>query len=551
MFDLFKNKIDFSSEKLTRNRNLNKGREWQIFLSLSAFAVFVLFWVSIDSYTHDLYGRGDESWYFMAGKAWMNGLIPYVDFTDSKGPLLWLIYGIGYLLSNYNYVGVFWIECLFYSITFFFCYKISCLFLPGKRLCIISAMLMSLVFFNGILHYEIRAEEFCQPFIAASMYFVLRLIYTEIQEMKKDVRKISFVLGISIAACLLIKFTVAIMLFVFVFVLLFYLFRFCRHLVFFSVWNMAVGFVVVCLPFVIYFISVGNFNAFIEEYFINTYQTVHIPFTEMLTRYIKNEWLGYFYHQPKIAFFFFLAFVGCFFFYRKLSSLKLLPLLFFGWFLALSLKHNYWDYYLTACFMFFIFPIIMIAGYFETVNVKRFWLPVGGVLIAALTFVIENVAERPNFVFNTHASEFRKDYYDMACVLSNYKNPKIMNIYQERGCSTPVDGLPANRYWSQQAGATKQMIEERLADLLANKADFIFIGEIFWEKEDYAQIDSLLVYAGYKLCYENKKICHNDKIYEKPVRLYSKVGLPVSLPPENFSVGVMDVLLKKRIFSRN
>ena len=27
----------------------------------------------------------------------MNGLTPYVDFTDSKGPLLWLIYGIGYL----------------------------------------------------------------------------------------------------------------------------------------------------------------------------------------------------------------------------------------------------------------------------------------------------------------------------------------------------------------------------------------------------------------------------------------------------------------------
>ena len=29
----------------------------------------------------------------------MNGMVPYVDFTDSKGPSLWLIYGIGYLLS--------------------------------------------------------------------------------------------------------------------------------------------------------------------------------------------------------------------------------------------------------------------------------------------------------------------------------------------------------------------------------------------------------------------------------------------------------------------
>ena len=44
-----------------------------------------------------MYGHNDSAWFFMCGKAVMNGLTPYVDFTDSKGPLLWLIYGIGYL----------------------------------------------------------------------------------------------------------------------------------------------------------------------------------------------------------------------------------------------------------------------------------------------------------------------------------------------------------------------------------------------------------------------------------------------------------------------
>ena len=62
--------------------------------------------LSIDSPLHGVYGHNDSAWFFMCGKAVMNGLTPYVDFTDSKDPLLWLIYGIGYLLSPRNYGAV-------------------------------------------------------------------------------------------------------------------------------------------------------------------------------------------------------------------------------------------------------------------------------------------------------------------------------------------------------------------------------------------------------------------------------------------------------------
>ena len=64
------------------------------------FVFIVLFGVSPDSYTHDLLDRTDSAIFFTSGKAWMNGMIPYTEFADSKGPLLWLIYGIGYLLSK-------------------------------------------------------------------------------------------------------------------------------------------------------------------------------------------------------------------------------------------------------------------------------------------------------------------------------------------------------------------------------------------------------------------------------------------------------------------
>ena len=45
---------------------------------------------------------------------------PYLDFADSKGLLLWLIYGIGYLISPTSYIGVFWLSIIAYTITFEF-----------------------------------------------------------------------------------------------------------------------------------------------------------------------------------------------------------------------------------------------------------------------------------------------------------------------------------------------------------------------------------------------------------------------------------------------
>ena len=88
-------------------------------IGLTLFSAVVLFFISPDSYFNDMHTRADSAWFFMCGKAWMNGLVPYVDFADSKGPLLWLIYGVGYLLSRQDFIGVFWLSCGCYAATLY------------------------------------------------------------------------------------------------------------------------------------------------------------------------------------------------------------------------------------------------------------------------------------------------------------------------------------------------------------------------------------------------------------------------------------------------
>ena len=85
-----------------------------ILLSISVYVILLI--ISPDSYLHYPFSQLDSACFFTAGKAIMNGMIPYVDFADSKGPLLWLIYGLGYILSNHDYIGVFWLSWISFSV---------------------------------------------------------------------------------------------------------------------------------------------------------------------------------------------------------------------------------------------------------------------------------------------------------------------------------------------------------------------------------------------------------------------------------------------------
>ena len=67
---------------------------------LAMWTIVVLMVCNIDSYLYAQCGQFDSAVFFMCGKAMMNRLVPYSDFTDSKGVLLWFIYGLGYLWDH-------------------------------------------------------------------------------------------------------------------------------------------------------------------------------------------------------------------------------------------------------------------------------------------------------------------------------------------------------------------------------------------------------------------------------------------------------------------
>jgi len=512
----------------------------KILVSLFLFVLMLEFWVSINSYTHDLYNRIDSAIFFMCGKAWMNGMIPYVDFADAKGPLLWLIFGIGYLFSNYNYTGIFWIECIFYTVTFFYCYKIGYLFLSDKKAALLCGMLMALSFFCGAYHYETRAEDFSQLFITGGLFYTLQALYGPHRD--KDITTASFAIGIGFAAVLMIKFTIAAMILIFFFILFYYLIVCRKDLIWKSFLYALFGMFVVLFPFIFYFIYKGHFHDFISEYFTTTSQTIVKTPTlgGMIKDYMLDGWGSLLHLHPvkSITICFLLANIigGCIYFYKKLPAFKWTPAIIAFWFVCISMYHAL-GYYYHSFAAFAVFPIIMYLAFFKRfILLKKLRLIIYAGVIIIIVFTGNLTFLRPNFFLSQ--TEERKNFYYVNRILSQIHHPKIMFSFYDTGYGTPVHALPGCTYWTGQLGATGKMDLNREFAVKQNLPDFIFVISGFSNSEYFTQLLQQSGYVEYYTWITQEATNHFE------THLYGKPGL--SLPPNDFHITPTDILLKKQ-----
>lgn len=491
------------------------------YICVFAFSFVYLLIMSQDSYLYDVYHRCDTAWFFTCGKAWVNGLIPYVDFADSKGPLLWLIYGCGYLLNHYTYIGVFWISCFFYSLTFLFAYKTSRLYVSKPIALLVISVLPFFLFYKKY-HNEVRAEDYCYTFVFICIYYVCK-IYQGVS--KTQLLKYSFVIGCAIMCCLLIKWSIALMAGGFAFLVLIA-----------SVKNNTINGIVgglsglglVALPFLVYFIIQGNFSNFIDDYFCNTYTTVSKPISETVISYVK-DWIA-------IKKTFILFFLGIVLFCRrfKVSYWLLFP---YFCFLAIVV-YALWEYYNTIVMPFSIFMLIALGSFLEDkIPVRKKWAVPTGIVVLAIG-IICNVQTEKSFVFKP--DKYRQSYYDVSYLMSQVKNPKVLFYVQDFGIGVLANDLPACKYWARQHGATPQMEQDRKKALLERKADFIFVSDFRSPLVDVTsdQLKSL----GY--VYWGKTIGENADLL-----VYYKREL--ALVRKHYGVKTLDLLLKKNLFVKN
>lgn len=473
----------------------HKALHWA---TLFAFSFLLLQWLSPDSYLMEQYGiRYDASWFFSCGKAWMEGLTPYVDFADSKGPLLWLIYGVGYLLSPRSYHGVFWLSVVCYMVAFHFVWRTARLWLRRRTSALVVAALPFFLFFVTY-HNEVRAEDFCMPAFCGGLCFMCRALQGSSTAASGTMGgvKSAFRLGFCMMWGLLIKWNTFFMMGGMALAVAIDALRHRRPMV---VFGGVAGMAVLALPFLVYFLVAGNLGAFVQEYFVNTFAIT------------EDSYLHCYYRDKAVLTVVFLLLA---LFCRRMRTGYWLLLAYLPFYVFLFSRAVFLHYFATAM-PFMVFPLIGVAHALQQ-RISR--LPRWS--IAALLVVICAVCIRFNFHASYLPTPDTKAGVRVAVMkyMARKDKPRIMFSDGDSGHGLLSRGLPACKYWSQQKHASAAMRKAREQAVKQRCADYIVLNNL---PEVPPNFLPLVKHSGYRQCYA--PVTEHGKTQVKPLPLFERV----------------------------
>ena len=486
------------------------------YVGLFIFSFFLLTFLSPDSFlTHLCAYRCDSAWFFTCGKAWMEGMTPYVDFADSKGPLLWLIYGIGYLLSPTSYLGVFWLSVLAYTVTFDVVWRTARLFVGRRESLIVLVVMPALMFYGGI-HEEVRAEDFCLMGICTGIYCTCQ---TLISSKEASVKKYAFWLGVSMAWCLLMKWNLFVLMGGMALIVLSV--SFGRKRVDALLFGL-LGIADLALPFVVCLLWKGCFTDMVQEYFVNTFQISGHSFDAGIKRTVFYT-LSTNSMSVRFTVMMLGTFLGMLVFCRRFHVTYWLLLTFVPTFLFLEFKPS-WCHYFAIVIPFCVFFLLAFVGLCTR------WIDNCPKLLFSL-FVIcfclittAHNAHWGNFVFFPPKEQQQWD--GIQSVLQRKHQPRILLGIRDNGFGVPCRALPACKYWALQTNPAYEMIEERHQAIRARKPDFVVIASK-GQNVDIKDIESrdpkfftVLRESGYRQC--SVTVVKNGKRIKKAVPVYAK-----------------------------
>lgn len=230
-----------------------------LFLLLNSFATSPLFGAAYS---------GDAAMFLTIGKYWAKGTLPYVGLWDSKGPIIFGINALGYLLLDSKY-GVFLIQilCLLVATTIIF----KIFQKKGNRIialcgtCVVLWIMLTDYAGDG-------TEEFALPLLCASFYLMYDWTLQKVEKGKSQhAPAAAFLYGSVFSFCFLTRLTnaVGVCAGVLVITITLLLNKEYKNLIKNAV-AFLLGVAIVILPFVIYFQSKGIlYDAFYGTFLYN------------------------------------------------------------------------------------------------------------------------------------------------------------------------------------------------------------------------------------------------------------------------------------------
>lgn len=170
-------------------------------------ALLALLLITVVSTCSPLYRANpycDANIYLTMGKAWLDGLIPYRDLYDQKGPILYMLHTLSAMLSRTNFIGIYLLElvCCFFNLVYIL--RTLRLWMDHRAALPVAMAIGALTYCALFMCFGDTVEEFSLPILTASMYLFYR--YAKLEEV--PTRRQSLLLGLGIGVIFWMKFTV-------------------------------------------------------------------------------------------------------------------------------------------------------------------------------------------------------------------------------------------------------------------------------------------------------------------------------------------------------
>lgn len=461
-----------------------------LFLAISAI---VLFFCSKNSPFYVFNDWVDANAFFTMGKGMMNGLVPYKDLFEQKGPILYFIYGIGYLLDNDGFTGIYILEVLSSTILCYCLYKLSKLMICP--LYSFFATLLTFVVISSSTSFVQggSAEEFVLPLIAFSLYSFFLLI-------QEENNKYIFLNGLVAGIVTLIKFNLLGFWFAWMAVYFFYLVSKRKYkysiqacLVFLS------GMIIPILIFAIYFMINGALLDFINSYFLFnvTAYTTEISLAERITNTFSAFFMQLNYNlDVKVSTI--ISFLSLFYFvyckrtweviFLVFSFLLLIFGIYFGGLPFIYYYLCFTPYIIFGCIVLFKMYSSLKEGFFSKITVDYL------VFLVVACFMVYNMQDSPNLEYsNVKKSDLAQ--FEFKEIIDQEEDKTLLNYDNlDGGFYTSCNIVPNVKYFMRQNVDYErypEIIDSQNQYITEGKTNFVIIREYFGNFGYRNQLDDL------------------------------------------------------------
>lgn len=205
--------------------------------------------------------QNDSAVFQIMGKGMLDGQVIYKDLFDHKGPIMYIINAIAYLISPK--IGLFVVEIVLIYIGALFIFKTSKIFV-NEKISFIMALFYLMLFFLYSWGGNFT-EEYAITFVSIALFCIEKIIY----EKKNDNKLLWIIIGLTFALTFFIKPTYIAVWIAFGFAYLIYTIKEnkIKELIKYIIY-MLIGILIVSVPIFIYLIVTEDISDFIKSFFI-------------------------------------------------------------------------------------------------------------------------------------------------------------------------------------------------------------------------------------------------------------------------------------------